>query len=278
MATKIKNILFPTDFSKNAQRALPFAAKIASLTGSKLILFHAIQFDLDFAPNFKQDQEKAASNVHQQFAKLIADLKIDEEYKNIKLSRVLETGQPVAGILEISREYNIDLIVMGTKGATGDRNIIFGSIISSIIDNSEVPVLAVPHRGSLKDMEQITFTTDYHDGDLQALRQTIDLADIFKSSIDVIHVAEKQNLLTEMKYRGFRELVNEQIDYEKISFEIKYDDDFFSVMANYFADNPSSMLVMVRYKKKFWKKMFERHHSKEMAFYTKVPLLVLVGD
>jgi nucleotide-binding universal stress UspA family protein len=278
MTNKIKKVLFPTDFSKNAQRALPFAAKIASLTGAKLILFCAIQVDLDFAPNFKQDQEKATNRAHQKFDRLIGDLKSVEKYKDIEISRVLESEQPTAGILKISSENNVDLIVMGTKGATGDRSVIFGSVTSSIINVSEFPVLAVPPGDSPEDLKHVVFTTDYHEGDLQALQQTIDLAKLYEANINVIHVAEQESLLSEIKFRGFRELVTEKTGYENISFKLKYGSDFFPVMADHFNEHPCSLLVMVRHKKTFWGKLVEKNHSKEMAFYTKLPLLVLIGD
>ncbi len=278
MGFNFKKIFFPTDFSKNAQRALLPAAKIASLTGSELILFHASQRAMDLAPDFEQQKDKAISEASQQFDKLIADLKKDDQYKDLEISTVLQSGHPNNGILAKASEYHADLIVMGTKGSTGNRNAIFGSVASSIINKSDIPVLAVPPGGSLEDLKHIVFTTDYHEGDFDAFKQTIDFAELFKSSIDIIHVAEQQSLLTEIKLRGFRDLVNDHTDYENISFEIKYDHDFFPVMADFFIDNPNSLLVMVRYKKTFWEKLVEKNHSKEMAFYTRVPLLVLIGD
>ncbi|MDR8394391.1 universal stress protein [Aliifodinibius sp. S!AR15-10] len=278
MAIKFNNIFFPTDFSNNAQRALPLAAEIASRTDSKLIMFHASQSALDFAPDFEQQKKKAINKASQQFDKLITDLKKDDQYKDLEISTVLQSGHPNVGLLAKATEYNADLIVMGTKGATGNRSVTFGSVASSIINKSDIPVLAVPPGGSLDDLKHITFTTDYHEGDFNALKQTIDFAELFKSSIDIIHVAEQRSLLAEIKFRGFRDLVKDQTDYENISFEIKYDYDFFPVMADYFVDNPNSLLVMVRYQKTFWEKMVEKAHSKEMGFYTKVPLLVLIGE
>jgi len=275
---EFNNIFFPTDFSKNAQRALPFAAKIASRTGSKLTLFHASQSALDFAPDFEQQKEKAISEAGQQFDALVAELKKNDDFKDLEISTVLQSGHPTVGLLAKAREYGADMIVMGTKGATGNRNVVFGSVAASIINKSDIPVLAVPPGSSPEDLKHITFTTDYHEGDLQALQQTADFAELFKSSVDVIHVAEQRGLMTEIKFRGFRELVKDHADYGNMNFELKYDYDFFPVMADYFVDNPNSLLVMVRYKKTFWEKLVNRNHSKEMAFYTKVPLLVLIGD
>lgn len=277
MAFKLEKILFPTDFSKNAQRALPLAAKMASLTGSELILFHTIQGTLD-RPDFVHDREKAINDAEQQFDTLIAELKKDDQYKDLEISTVLQSGQPITGLLDKAKKYHADLIVMGTKGATGNRNVIFGSVASITIVKSEIPVLAVPPGSSFGDLKHIIFTTDYHEGDFEALQQTIDLADLFKSSIDIIHVAERKSLLSEIKFRGFRELVKEKIGYKNISFDLKYECDFFPAMTEYFIDNSHSLLVMVRYKKTFWEKFVEKNHSKEMAFYSKVPLLVLIGD
>lgn len=277
MATEFNNIFFPTDFSKNAEKALPFAAEIASRTDSKLILFHASQSAMDFAPNFEQAKEEAIKKAGKEFDKLIANLNKDDRYSNLEIATILQSGHPTVGLLEKVSENDSGLIVMGTKGATGERNVIFGSVASSIINKSETPVLAIPEGSKVEDFKHITFTTDYHEGDLGALKQTVALAKLFNSDINVMHVAEKRSLLSDIKFRGFRELVKEQTEYENIAFKIKYDYDFFPVMADYLIDNPNSLLVMVRHKKTFWEKLLERDHSKEMAFYSRVPLLVLMG-
>lgn len=277
MVFEIQKILFPTDFSKNAQRALPLAAKIASLTGANLILYHTVHGTLD-RPDFVHDRETAINEATQQFEKLIANLKRENQHKKLEISTILQSGPPTTGLLETANKHNADLIVMGTKGATGNRSVIFGSVASATIVKSEIPVLAVPPGSSVDDLKHITFTTDYHEGDFQALQQTIELAELFKSSIDVIHVAERESLLTEITFRGFRELAREKSGYENISFDIKYEYDFFPAMNEYCTDNPHSLLVMVKHKKTFWEKLVEKDHSKEMACYTKVPLLILVGD
>jgi nucleotide-binding universal stress UspA family protein len=214
MAFELKKILFPTDFSKNAQRALPLAAKIASLTGSEIILYHTVYGTLD-RPDFVHDREKAINDANQQIDKLITDLRKDSQYKKLEISTILQSGPPTTGLLEKANKYNTDLIVMGTKGVTRNRNVIFGSVASATIVKSEIPVLVVPPGSSLDDLKHIAFTTDYHEGDLQALQQAIELAKSLKSSIDIIHVGERQSLLTEIKFRGFRELVREKSGFKK---------------------------------------------------------------
>ncbi|MGM0588070.1 MAG: universal stress protein [Bacteroidota bacterium] len=276
MAFDFNNIFFPTDFSKNAKRALPIAAKIASLAGSRLILCHTVSGTLD-RPDLAPDREKAINDARELFEQMIVELRQDDQYKDLEILVVLQSGPATTGLLEQAHKQGADLIVMGTKGATGNRKLLFGSVASSIILKSEIPVLAVPPGSSFDDFKHIAFTTDYHDGDLEALQQVIELAKLFDSSIDIIHVADQQNLLTDVEFRGFKDLVRDKTGYDKISFDIIYEYDFYPAMSEYCMDHPHSLLVMVRYKKTYWEKLVKKDHSKEMACYTKVPLLVLVG-
>lgn len=274
----INHVLFPTDFSKNAQRALPFAAEIADRNNAKLTLFHASQETMDMAPSFEQSKEKTIKETTGQFEELITELRQESRFKDLEISTILQSGQPVTSLLGQIEEDEPDLIVMGTKGATGDRNVLMGSVTTNVVKKSKTPALAIPDGCSFDNFKNITFATDYKEGDWSALEQTTDFAKLFDSAVDVLHIAEKQNLDTELRFRGFRELVKSRMDYKNIDFHIKYESDFFPGAADYLIENPTSLLVIVRYKKSFWERMAERNHSKEMALYSKVPLLVLPGE
>src|SRR5699024_6015284 len=80
-----------------------------------------------------------------------------------------------------------------------------------------------------------------------------------------------------LKYRDFRDLITEKSDYENINFSIVSESNFFPGAANYIAEHESSLIVTVRYKKSFWKNISQRSHSKELAFYSTVPLLIIPG-
>lgn len=277
MAFAINHIYLPTDFSKNAERALPFAAEIASKTGAKLTLFHASSSTMDIAPSFEENKDELVREANEHFNRLIEELNQNSRYKKLNYTTILQSGQPVTSLLNQIAEDKPNLIVMGTKGATSNRNVVFGSVTTSIIEKAEVPVLAVPQGSTLDKFKKIIFTTDYKEGDLAALQQTLRFAELFHSDVHVLHVADQKNLESEIKFRGFRDLVTSQITYEKLHFQLLYENDFFPAIADYLAEHPTSLLVMVQYKKTFWKKLAERDHSKEMAFYTHIPLLMLVG-
>lgn len=275
----LKNqIIFPTDFSENAKKALPYAAEIAYQADSELILFHASQDAMYLSPNFDEARKQTIEKTSNQFDQLINELQEDERFKDLSISTALQLGQPVTALLEFIRESNAGLIVMGTKGDTGNRNIVLGSVATSVIKKSNVPTLTVPPQSSFNDLKKISFATDFKENDLVALEQTIKLAKLNNSTIDVLHVNEERGLQDDLKCRGFRNLIENETDYEDINFHEIQEDDFFPGAADYITEHQPSLMVMVRYKKSFWENISQRSHSKEMAFYSTVPLLVLTGS
>lgn len=277
MAFSINHIFFPTDFSDNAKRALPFAAEIALKAGAKLTLFHATQETMDMAPDFEKTRDQVIDDSSNHFDELLNSLEGDR-YNNLEISTIIQDGQTVTALLNQVNEHSVNLIVMGTKGVTGDRNAILGSVASSVIQKSPVPVLAIPTGSSLDNFNNMIFTSDYKEGDVTALSNVVDMAKLFDSTVDILHVSDQKNMESEIKFRGFRDLVNEHINYDKITFHHKYDLDFFPTISQFLADHPDSLLVMVRYKKTFWEKLTNRSLSKEMSFYSKVPLLIMIGE
>lgn len=273
----IDQIVFPTDFSENAQEALPFAAEIAQKTRAELVLFHSSQATSDLTPNFKDSREKTIENTSRYFDELISGLKKDDRYADIEITTMLQSGQASTSLLNQIAKDKPGLVVMGTRGESDNRNVMFGTVTTNIIKKSEVPVLAVPN-GSTPDFKNIIFTTDCKQGDIAALEQTIDFAKLFDSKIDILHITEKKDFENELKFRGFRDLVNSRISFNNLDFHIRNEDDFFPGIADFINEHSSSLLVMVRYEKTFWERLTDRDHSKEMAFYSDIPLLMLIGD
>ncbi len=277
MAFAINHIFFPTDFSTNAEQALPLAAEIALKTDAKLTLFHATRETIDTVPGFEKTREQVTNNSSKSFKKFLNTLEGDR-YNKLEISTVSQTGQPIKTVLNQIKERPTDLIVMGTKGITSDRNTIWGNVASSLIQKSPVPVLVIPTGSNLDNFKNIIFTSDYKEGDLTALSNCIDFAKLFDSSVDVLHVSDQKNMVSEIKFRGFRDLISVQFDFDKISFHHKYELDLFPEISQFLEDRPNSLLAMVRYKKSFWKKLTNRSLSKEMTFYSKVPLLIMIGN
>lgn len=147
----------------------------------------------------------------------------DDKYKNLHIEPTIEFGEPVKNILKFSG----DLIVMGSTGKTKMRKMLFGSVSSEVMLESNIPVLIVPPDRPYSNFSHLIFATDYWDKDLKILEGLTQWAKLFDAEITVLHITAEDNLESSIKFRGFKNLVEEKIDKpEKINFRLIVEKDF----------------------------------------------------
>jgi nucleotide-binding universal stress UspA family protein len=142
---RIKNILFPTDFSQGARAAMDHAISLAQDYKAKLILFHVIQ-EISIAewyiPSTLSVAEVVADiekNAWQEMEKWAAEVSA-----NITgVEKAIVRGIPFVEIIRAAREKNADLIIIGTHGRTGIDHMLFGSTAEKVVRKAPCPVLTV---------------------------------------------------------------------------------------------------------------------------------------
>lgn len=136
------NILVPVDRSQNAAAALDYALKLAKKIGSKITILHVIE-PLPTAPDTHigiHAIEVAAEDEAKKFLNDLAD-KADKEY-SIRPEIMWRVGHPSKVIIEIS-ENSVDLIIMGSRGLGGFKEMLLGSVSHTVINHARVPVMVV---------------------------------------------------------------------------------------------------------------------------------------
>jgi len=146
----MKKILVPIDFSANAKHALHVAATIAAKSNARLGILHtntAIAYapvlpEYEFAGiyNMKDYYDMAADEFRHLKQALIAEPK----FAKLNIDTRIEEGLLYTSIQRVAEEDGADLIVMGTKGATGALEFFVGSNTEKVIRTAPCPVLAVP--------------------------------------------------------------------------------------------------------------------------------------
>lgn len=278
MDLKVKRILFPTDFSETAKRALPYALEIAKRTKATLCIAHTIEEAYNFAPLLEEYKRQVGRKVETLFQELQDEIREDEAYKDLKIETRILNGRTAFALKEEADEWKADLIVMGTTGASGLSRVLFGSKTTEVILNSDIPILAVPKNSKYKGLDHITFLTDYNEGDVEALKKTTGLGSLFHSEITVLHIEAERNLQAEAMFHGFRQIAKQQAEYPDLDFELMIQYSFIAGIADYLETQQTSLIAMVRYDKPFFSNLLSKNHSKELGFYTKVPLLIWIGE
>lgn len=270
-----KTILAPTDFNKRAKTAHKYALEVASRSKSRLHLLHAVEEPYDFATRVEEVVEAASEVAQEKFEQMIRTVRKREEYRGLPIEFQIKRGMPYSTIMETARDINADLIIMGTKGESSIKRILFGDITSNVILDSGIPVLTVPENSKKPYLDRIIFATDYRESDLDSLKQTVELARTFEAEIRVLHVDENTSIDSQIRFRGFREMACETIDFPEIQFEKIEAERFTKGISEYVTDNPISLIVLTRYKKRFLKTLLWANNTQELTYYTHVPMLVM---
>ena len=139
---KIANILFPTDFSKYADRVLEHATTMARLYNSKLYLLHVIRNPADkIYETHHGDYHALIEGARKKAAELMA--RYDDAVKDLPHEAIFVEGDPVYEILREVKEKNIDAVVIGSRGEGPLEHLLVGSTCDKVVRSAPCPVLVV---------------------------------------------------------------------------------------------------------------------------------------
>lgn len=186
----------------------------------------------------------------------------------------------VKNMRRFAEENNIDLIVMGTRGASGLKKTIIGTVAGRVIEKSDIPVLLVPEKYDLKPLEQIVFATNYHKTDKQALTLVVAMAKFYNAAVTVLHLpgnytSEKDKEKKQTDFDTYAYALQREFNKSKLQFHLLDTSSVTETMENLDKKFPYDMLAMVRRKKGFLEKFFIKSFTKNMAYTTSKPLLIV---
>ncbi len=191
----MKKILVPTDFSGNAGHALEVAATLAAKYKATLVLLHA-NTQAIYAPPLAEygnsvsfDMMDYAAAAAEELYGLKKELTADPEFASLDIETIVEEGFLYSTIERIAKTSAIDLIVMGTKGATGALEFFVGSNTEKVIRVSPCPVLAVPNgaTGAL-DIKTIVLPTTLRPDQGKVFNQLAEWQKKFHFEVKVLYL------------------------------------------------------------------------------------------
>ena len=272
----MKKILVPTDFSKTAENALFYAIELAKSEHAKLILLHVDQTEIT-NPNvpytiYTEVIEAKKKEVKKEIDDLA--LKITQAGK-INYESLVREGLVFETILNVIKEKEVDLVVMGTKGSGSLSNMILGSSTAKIIEKARCPVIAVPEGVEFNRIKKITYATEYHHSDIYCLKKIIEIAKPFNAQIDVLHISDTEQSPDSEKdmMKKFMNEVNEKVQYTNMSFQLLSGKKIEKVLEKYLEKDSTSMLALSTHQRDFFDKLFGKSITKHLAYHTKTPLL-----
>ncbi len=141
IACEISNhILFPTDFSENADSAFKYLEKMVTDGAKKITLVH-IQDKNRIVPYLEEKLDEFNKIDKERLKNMKKNL---QKKGNVEVKTVIRFGFPSAEILKLIQELNIQLVVMGSQGRGFVQELFLGSVSHNIARNSDASVLLIP--------------------------------------------------------------------------------------------------------------------------------------
>lgn len=278
----MKRILVPVDFSSNAYNALFYATRLFQNQPCHFYILNAFEVntplltsrldtgkgDLLFQKLSKESEEKLVETKH----RIVRDTAgLQHDFETISISKELSET-----INKTIKSKSIDWVIMGTKGATGAKEIFMGSNTSKVIrKNKACPVLMVPDELEFEIPREIAFSSDFKKRYVEKeIKPLVDLAVLFDSKIRIFHIHEEEKL-DELQQYNFAALKKYLKDFDpsihwisKFSKKTKLINDFIKKME-------VNMLVMVNNKHSLIDSITHEPVIKNIGFHPIVPFFVI---
>ncbi|TAF66934.1 MAG: universal stress protein [Cytophagales bacterium] len=282
----MKKILVPTDFSDNASAAMRYALQLNEKMSAEIIFMHALdplmRTDLpkaEYEKEVEHYKKEAQNQLIAQIRAVFTQLGRAADAENAKFV-VRSEDNAIQDILQTATDLAIDLIIMGTVGATGLKKLLFGSNTTQIIRRATCPVLSVPANYDFQPIHKIGYASDLTQP-LPELRSVLPFASLLGATIEVFHVYPVYPQYVDVKTfdnEGVLQEWKKDLQYDKINLHFVHtenDNDVDAGIELYRQSYKPDCMAMFRHDRNFFDTLLDISFTDNYAFQPSVPLLSL---
>ena len=268
----MKNILVPSDFSKAAYNALKYAIQLSAKIPSKIFLLNSYTIPhssvmIDLTDILKKDSMNGLTKVKK---------KIEAEFPNVTIETISHHDELSVAVQTYIEEKNIDLVIMGTTGASGVKEAFVGSNTASLIQKIEKPLIAIPEDFSLEDNLNIAVSTDLKNLKNVSLFGIVkEIATAFNGNFHLINVSEDLSKVDPI------DIIDQSADLDELfvgfehTFNFLENSDYESEILDYIISHHIDLLVVISKKRGFFESLFHKSISKKLTMHSPIPIVVL---
>lgn len=276
----MKKILLPTDFSENSWNAISYALQLFKddeCTFYLLNTYTPIVYHMEYVV-LSPSQIGLEDIVKQQAIKGLEDFekRINDEFGNPNHTLVSQAvfNTLTSEIAEQVKENQVDYVVMGTKGATGAKEVLFGSNTVHVFKQVKCPVLAVPDSFHFEKPNHILFPTDYEiDYKNEQVKPLVELSKKHQTKINVLNVSYGRDLTSEQqKNKATLSTLFKDLNYE--FFSVK-NQEITQAISDFQSKTPADLLIMINNKHSFFENLFFKSTINQIGFHLNIPFLVI---
>lgn len=282
----MKKILFPTDFSDTANNAFLYTLHLAKLYNAEVFITHIydkkvistlyggqpelvatiyVDVELDEFEYFKEESKKL---------RMIAE---ENNLSDVKLNFIFKSGSLVSTLGKIIEKEKINLVVMGTSGATNFEKKLWGSNTMNALRSLDIPILSIPKKAIFKGVKNIGFASALKDSDKPILANLLNFYDDNNLIIKVLYVIKNDKNIEVEEQLIDKKIASWESEFrnEKLIFIKKISDSVTKSIYQLIFDENIDIVVIAKRDLSFIDSLFTHSLSEDLAKKMDFPLLVV---
>ncbi|WP_272023018.1 universal stress protein [Olleya namhaensis] len=276
----MRKILLPTDFSDNSWNAIKYALQLyknEKCTFTLLNTFTPVIYQFEylnegaFQVEIFETVKEASKNKLEAFSK-----KIELEFSNPNhtISQISSFNTLTEEISNLYKANVMDIIVMGTKGATGVKEVLFGSNTIHVLKTAKCPIIAIPSEFNFEKPLEILFPSDYQiDFNQKQLQPIIDIATSYHSRVNILNVKYQETITQHQESN--REKLEDYFKKVAHLFHSVTNQNVPEAISEFQLKTPINLLAMINNKHSLFENLFFKSKIKQIGFHLTVPFLII---
>ncbi|NND63604.1 MAG: universal stress protein [Flavobacteriaceae bacterium] len=263
----MKNILVPVGSTENGIVNLRYAVNFASISGAKVYLIN-IYREYSKAGGMTKITQQALEDNQRQLEEVIDGV----DCKNVEVIAKAIKGDPFEGIARVSKQLSIDLMILSPQSIDIKDEVYLGSITGKLVKQTDIPMLIIPKNYVFRKVENILLA--FKRGQFEkktVLGPLQDLAKYFSSKINLLQVVTPDMVDDTTP-------VDEDLMAMSSSYVKSENATIFQGVLEHFQEVNPDMLCVLRRKRGFFQKLWEKNSVLKREFHTTKPLLILSGQ
>lgn len=279
----MKNILLPTDFSKNAWNSLAYALTLYKNTPCTFYILNAFQvysYSSESIVKLKAGSnafDAAKEESEQGLARFLKGIRFRTESSRHQFHTISTADGLLEAVQDCIDKKDIDLVIMGKNGRDKTPRI-YGSHTTELMENVQhCPVLVIPENSILMEnsIQEIVFTTNFKYAFQQKeLSALIDISSRFNAAIRVLYIEEEKKEFSKEQVNN-KENLKKFLVGHSISFHTLTKVSVPAGIHSFIESRDSNLLVLYKRKKGFFLKLFSPSFVENSDFDPKTPVLIL---
>jgi nucleotide-binding universal stress UspA family protein len=277
----MRNILIPTDFSENSVNAIAFALSFFESVAVNFYLLHVslvekINDEECFYKLSDKDLDKKTTyNPSEDLKAEIERIKKLTRSKNHNFYGLHESKQLIDAIRASVKEYEIDLIVMGTKGDSNASKKVLGRHTADVITKVKCAVLVIPENAKYRKPKNVVFPTDFNILYRNKVMETLlDVLKIKKASLSVLYISKHLQDLSTLQKKNRSYLQDYLVD-QPHNFYFVTNKNINNAIETFVDTTRVDMIAMIAKNLNFFQRILFKPTIETISYQTNVPFLVL---